>query len=60
MKWENRDINFTKQANTAKFNKLDNIWTHFLTILDALGGMIVGYTKLYSQREKADTGLENF
>ena len=29
-------------------------------IFDALGGMIVGYTKLYGQREKADTGLENF
>ena len=40
MKWENRDVKVRKQANTTKFNKVDNIWTtpSFL--------MIVGYTKL--------------
>ena len=44
------------------FNKLDNIVTpHRLFKLffdDVLVGMTVGYTKLYSHREKADISFE--
>ena len=62
MKWENRDINVGEQANIAKFSKLDDIGTpvrHFeLFSDDALVDMIVGYTKLYGHRKKADTSFE--
>ena len=57
MKSENRDINVVERANTPKFSKLDNIVTplRLLELLfdDVLVDMIVGYTKLYSHREKA-------
>ena len=57
MKWENRDINVVERANTPKFSKLDNIVTPLrlleLFFDDVSVDMIVGYTKLYSHREKA-------
>ena len=61
MKWENRDINVAERANILKFSKLDDIVTPLrlleLFFDDVLVDMIVGYTKLYSHREKA--GITN-
>ena len=57
MKWENRDTNVVEQANIPKFSKLDDIGTlsGFESFFDdALVDIVVGYTKLYSHREKAD------
>ena len=62
MKWENRDINVVERANIPKFSKLDNIVTPLrlleLFFDDVLVYMIVGYTKLYSHREKTDIRFE--
>ena len=62
MKLENRDINIVERANIPKFSKLDDIVIP-LSLLkvffnDVLVGMIVGYTKVYSHREKADISFE--
>ena len=57
MKWENCDINVAEQANIPKFSKLNDIGTlsGFESFFDdALVDIVVGYTKLYSHREKAD------
>ena len=57
MKWENRDTNVVEQANISKFSKLEDIGTlsGFESFFDdALVDIVVGYTKLYSHREKAD------
>ena len=60
MKWENRDVNVIERENIAEFSKLDGIVTSLrlleLFFDDVLVDMIVGYTKLYS--EKADTSFE--
>ena len=60
---KNHDINVVKQAKIPKFSKLDGIGTPLKLIEsffgDALVDMIVGYTKLYGHREKANTNLEN-
>ena len=56
MKWETRDINDVKRANIEKFSKIDNmvILLRLLELLfdNVLVDMIVGYTKLYSHKEK--------
>ena len=54
MKWENCTIIVEEQANTLKFSKLDDILTSLRPpelLFDVLVDMIVGCTKLYSQRE---------
>ena len=62
MKWETRDIDVVEPANSEKFCTLDNIVTPLrlleLFFDDVLVNMIVGYTKLYSHREKADISFE--
>ena len=62
MKWGNRDINVVEQASIPKFRKPDNLGTPLRPFEsffdDALVDMIVGYTNLYSHREKADTSFE--
>ena len=63
MKWETRDIDVVERANTEKFSKLDNIVTPLrlppeLFFDDVLVDMVVGYTKLYSHREKADISFK--
>ena len=62
MKWETRGIHVIERANTEKFSKLDNIVTPLrlleLFFDDVLVDMIVGYTKLYNHREKADISFE--
>ena len=64
MKSESCDINVVKQVNILQFSKLDNIGTPFTIFesffVDVLVDTVVGYTKLYDHREKADTSLENF
>ena len=62
MTWENRDIYVVKLANTPKFSRLYDIVT-FLRLLKLLFGnilvdMVVGYTKLYSHREKTGISFE--
>ena len=61
MKWESWDINVVERADVSKFSKLDDIGTPLrlfeLFFDDALVDMIVGYTKLYSHRKKADTSF---
>ena len=56
MTWENHDINVVQWANIPKFSKLDNIVTTLrlfkLFFDDAIVDTIVGYTKMYSHREK--------
>ena len=51
-----------RAVNIAEFSKLDGIVTPLrlleLFFDDVLVDMIVGYTKLYSHREKADTSFE--
>ena len=57
MKWQNCDMNVVEQANIPKFSKLSNIGTlsDFESFFDdTLVDIIVGYTKLYSHKEKAD------
>ena len=56
------NINVAELSNIPKFSKLDEIVT-LLRLLqlffdDILVDMIVGYTKLYSHREKADVSFE--
>ena len=61
MKWETRDIDVVEQANTEKFSKLDNIVTPLRLpelFFDELVDMIIGSTKLYSHREKADISFK--
>ena len=59
---ENRDINVVERADIPKFSKRDNIVTPLrlseLFFDDVLVNMIVGCTKLYSHREKADISFE--
>ena len=65
-KWENHDINNVGQANIPKFR--DSTFHYIGTPLrlfesifvDVLVNMIIGYTKLYGHREKADTRFESF
>ena len=63
MKWENFDVNVVDQTNIPQFSKLNNIGTNLRLFesffADVLVDMIVGYTKFYGHREKADTSLEN-
>ena len=57
MKWENRDTNVVEQANIPKFSKLEDIGTFsgFESFFDGvLVDVVVGYTKSYIHREKAD------
>ena len=58
MKWENHDIDVVEWINIPKCNKLDDIvtWLRLLELLfdDVLTDMTVGYTTLYSHREKPD------
>ena len=61
MKWENRDINVVEWANIPKFSKLDDIVTPLRLLelfFDVLNDMILGYTKLYNHREKAEISFE--
>ena len=64
MKWENCDINVLEQTNIPQFSRIDDIGTPPRLLksffVNMLVDMIVGYTKLYGHREKADTSLENF
>ena len=53
MKWENLDINDVQRRNISKFRKLDKLFFD-----DALVDIIVGYTKLYSYRKKADISFD--
>ena len=61
MKWGNRDINAVEQESILRFSKPDNIGTPLRLFEsffdDTLVDTIVGYTKLYSHREKADTNF---
>ena len=59
MKWRNCDINVLEQVNIPQFigTPLRLFESFFVNMLV---DMIVGYTKLYGHREKADTSLENF
>ena len=62
MKWGNCDINVVEWANIPKYGKQDDIVTPLrlpeLFFVDVLANMIVGYTKSYSHREKADISFE--
>ena len=62
MNWKNCNINVLQRVNTPKFSKLDNIVAPLrpfeLFFDDVLIDMIVGYTKLYNHREKADISFE--
>ena len=62
MKWESGDINVVERASIPKFSKLGDIVTplRFLELFfdDVLVDMIVGYSKLYSHRERADISFE--
>ena len=59
MKWESGDINVVERASIPKFSKLGDIVTplRFLELFfdDVLVDMIVGYSKLYSHREREQT-----
>ena len=59
MKWRNCDINVLEQVNIPQFigTPLRLFESFFVNMLV---DMIVGYTKLYGHREKADTSLESF
>ena len=62
MKWKNFDINVVEQANIPKSGKLNNMVTSLrlleLFFVHVLVDIIVGYTKLYSNREKVDISFE--
>ena len=62
MKWENRDINVAERPNIPKFSKLDEIVNPLelleLFLDDVLVDIIVGCTKLYSHKERADNSFE--
>ena len=57
MKWENCDINVVERANISKLSRLDDIVIPLrlseLYFDDVLVDKIIGYTELYSHREKA-------
>ena len=61
MTWKNHDINVVQRANISKFSKLDDrtILARLFKLFfhDVLVDMIVGYTKLCSRREEADTNF---
>ena len=59
MNWENRDNNIVEQTSIPKFSKLGDKGTLlrlFKLFFDDV--LILGYTKLYGHREKADTRFE--
>ena len=59
MKWRNCDINVLEQVNIPQFIGIPlRLFESFF--VNMLVDMIVGYTKLYGHREKADTSLESF
>ena len=62
MKRGNCDNHVVEQVNVSKFSKLDDRGTSLRLFEsffnDALVDMIIGCTKLYSHREKADTSFE--
>ena len=62
MKWENRDINVAETPNIPKFSKLDEIVNPLelleLFLDDVLVDIIVGCTKLYTHKERADNSFE--
>ena len=62
MKWENRNIHIVERANIPKFSIPDDIVTPIrlleLFFHNVLADMIVGYTKLYCHKEKADIKFE--
>ena len=62
MKWENRDINVAERPNIPKFSKLDEIVNPLelleLFLDDVLVDIIVGCTKLYTHKERADNSFE--
>ena len=70
MKWPNRNINVVKWAHSPKFSTLDDIVIPLRllelffddvlvdTCYSSMVGMIFGYTKLYSHREKAGISFE--
>ena len=62
LKWANRDINVVEWEEIPKFITLDDIVTPLrlfeLFFDEVLVDMIFGYTKLHSQREKADISFE--
>ena len=62
MRWENLDINAAEWAYIPQFSKLGDIVTPLRLpesfFDDVLVNMIIGYTKLYSHRKKADISLE--
>ena len=63
MKWEgNRYLNVIERVNIPKFSTLDDKVTPLrlleLFFDNELIDMIVGYTKLYGHREKADISFE--
>ena len=62
IKWGNRDAIVVERAKIPKFIQLDDIVTPLalleLFFDDVLVDMIVGYTKLYSRREKSDFSFE--
>ena len=62
MKRKNLDINVVEWGNIPKFSKLDDMVTPLILLKlffdDVIIDMIVGYTKLYSHREKADISFE--
>ena len=62
MKWKNGDINVIKQTSIPKFSTLDNVRTprrlFELFFDDTLVDTIFWPSKLYGNREKADTSFE--
>ena len=62
MKWENRDINVVEPSIISQFSKLHDKVTPLrlfeLFFDDVLVDMVVGYIKLYNQREKVDISLK--
>ena len=62
MRLGNRNINVVERENIPKFSKLDDVVTPLrlleLFFDDLLVDMTIGYTKLYSYREKAGVSFE--
>ena len=65
MKWEKRDTDVAEQANIWKFSKISDIgiplrlfWIILWWCISWYDDMVVGYIKLYSHKEKADTSFE--
>ena len=63
MKWNNHYIDVVKRDSIPHYSKLDDIGIPLrlfeLFFDDALVDMIVGHTKWYGHRKKADTSFEN-